>query len=203
MQLEVFFDCSSPWSYLGFEQVQPLGAELGLELIWRPVLVGGIFNAVNSSVYHIRENVPAKLAYMAKDLRDWSRITGIAINPRPSIFPVNSAAAMRACLLMPDSASLVATARALFEAYWRDDRDIGDRAVIANCVAATGADPALLARLDDPAVKDQLRTNTAEAVARGSFGVPTFFLNRDDMYFGVDRLPNLRHAATQGERDAT
>ncbi len=194
MQLEVFFDCSSPWSYLGFEQVQPLAAELNLDLVWRPVLVGGIFNAVNSSVYHVRENVPAKLAYMGKDLRDWSRITGIAINPRPTIFPVNSAAAMRACLLMPDSASLVATARALFQAYWRDDRDIGDRAVIAECVASTGADPALLARIDDQGVKDQLRTNTAEVVTRGGFGVPTFFLNRDDMYFGVDRLPNLRHA---------
>lgn len=197
MQVEVFFDCSSPWSYLGFEAVQPLAQELDLALVWRPVLVGGIFNAVNSSVYHIRENVPAKLAYMAKDLRDWSWITGIQINPRPSIFPVNSAAAMRACLLMPDAAALVATARALFQAYWRDDRDIGDRTVITDCVAATGTDPARLAQLDASAVKDQLRTNTAEAVARGAFGVPTFFLDRDDIYFGVDRLPNLRHAAAQ------
>ena len=70
-RLECFFDCSSPWTYLGFHNIQPLATELGVDIDWRPILVGGLFNTVNPSVYHSRDNpVPAKARYMAKDLAD-------------------------------------------------------------------------------------------------------------------------------------
>ena len=94
MKLELFFDCSSPWAYLGFEMAQPLVAELGFDLVLRPVLVGAVFNAANGSVYHMREHVPAKFAWIAKDMADWSRSTGFKIDFPPPVFPVNSAKAM-------------------------------------------------------------------------------------------------------------
>ena len=72
--IEFFFDCSSPWTYLAFHNIQPLAKEFGEQISWRPVLVGGVFNAVNPSVYASRENpVEAKVHYMKKDLADWSR----------------------------------------------------------------------------------------------------------------------------------
>jgi 2-hydroxychromene-2-carboxylate isomerase len=96
--IEFFFDVSSPWTWLGFESIQPLAADLGVPIEWRPILVGGVFNAVNGSVYESRKNpVPAKARYMLKDLADWARLQGLTIKFPPSVFPVNSVKAMRAC----------------------------------------------------------------------------------------------------------
>ena len=68
--IEFFFDCSSPWTYLAFHNIQPMAAELGVAIAWRPILVGGIFNTVNPSVYASRENpVPAKAAICARTWR--------------------------------------------------------------------------------------------------------------------------------------
>ncbi len=117
--IEFFFDCSSPWTYLAFHNIQPMAAELGVEIAWRPILVGGVFNAVNPSVYAARENpVPAKAAYMRKDLDDWARAAELTIVFPPRIFPVNSVKAMRGCVLCQDDGKLVVFARAVFEAYW-------------------------------------------------------------------------------------
>ena len=97
--IEFFFDCSSPWTYLAFHNIQPLAKEFGTEIVWRPILVGGIFNTINPSVYAKRENpVPAKLAYEKKDIADWARVAGLTIKMRPTVFPVNSVKAMRGCL---------------------------------------------------------------------------------------------------------
>ena len=97
--IEFFFDCSSPWTWLAFRNIQPLAAELGVPVAYKPVLVGGIFNAVNPSVYEFRERgVPAKQAYHRKDLADWARHCGVEILFPPSVFPVNSVKAMRGCL---------------------------------------------------------------------------------------------------------
>ena len=75
--IEFFFDCSSPWTYLAFHNIQPLAKELGVEITWRPILVGGIFNTVNPSVYASRETpVPAKARYMKKDLARLGAVAG-------------------------------------------------------------------------------------------------------------------------------
>src|SRR3977135_3400385 len=93
--IEFFFDCSSPWTYLAFHNIQPLARELDVAIAWRPVLLGGIFNAVNPSVYEFRESgVPAKHAYLRKDLQDWARQAELRILFPPSVFPVNSVKAM-------------------------------------------------------------------------------------------------------------
>ncbi len=195
-RLEVFFDCSSPWTYLGFESVQPVAAEFGVTVTWKPILVGGIFNSVNPSVYRSREDpVPAKAAYMAKDLHDWSRHCGLRIGFPPAVFPVNSVKAMRGCIVADRLGRLVPFARAVFEAYWSNDQDIAQDAVLDAIYRQTDLDPAAMrAGIDDPAVKNELKANTDEAIARGAFGSPTFFVNGDDMYFGNDRLPLVRAA---------
>ena len=198
--IECFFDCSSPWTWLAFNNLRPLAAELGETVDWKPVLVGGIFNVVNPSVYEFREKgVPAKQAYHRKDLQDWARRDGLKILFPPSVFPVNSVKAMRACCWLktqgPVQALMEPFAAAVFKAYWSDDRDISQDAVLADIATMVGIDAAaLLAGINTPEVKAQLKANTDEAIARGAFGSPTIFVDGDDMYFGNDRLPLVRDA---------
>ncbi|MDP6346020.1 MAG: 2-hydroxychromene-2-carboxylate isomerase [Alphaproteobacteria bacterium] len=195
-RLECFFDCSSPWTYLGFHNIQPLAAELGVEIGWRPILVGGLFNTVNPSVYHSREHpVPAKQRYMHKDLQDWARYTGIHITWPTSVFPVNSVRAMRGCIAAEPHGRLVPYARAAFEAYWGEDRDISQDEVLADVARTAELDPAeMAAAMAADEVKAALRGNTEELARRGGFGTPTFFVDGDDMYFGNDRMPLIRAA---------
>ena len=194
--IEFFFDCSSPWTYLAFHNIQPMAAELGVDIAWRPILVGGVFNTVNPSVYASRENpVPAKAAYMRKDLADWARDAGLKIVFPPRVFPVNSVKAMRGCILLEPDGKLVPFARAAFEADWGDDEDISQDDVLARVCARAGVDPAyFFAGVAGAEVKDRLRRNTDELIRRGGFGSPTIFVNGGDMYFGNDRLRLVRAA---------
>ena len=200
--IEFFFDCSSPWTYLAFHNIQPLAKELGVEIAWRPILVGGIFNTINPSVYATRENpVPAKLAYQKKDMADWARSAGLAIKMRPAVFPVNSVKAMRGCIFL--GAEMVPFARAVFEAYWGDDKDISKDEVLAGICQRLGIEQQkFFAGITEQAIKDQLKTNTDEVIARGGFGSPTIFVDRIDMYFGNDRLPLIREALLRRKASA-
>jgi 2-hydroxychromene-2-carboxylate isomerase len=194
--IEFFFDCSSPWTWLAFHNIQPIARELGVEVRWRPVLVGRIFNAVNPSVYEFRERgVPAKQAYLRKDLQDWARKAGLTINFPPAVFPVNSVKAMRGCILLEPECKLVPFASAVFEAYWSRDLDISQDAVLAQLCEGAGVEPQrFLEGIARPDIKAQLKANTDEAIARGAFGSPTMFVGGDDMYFGNDRLELVRDA---------
>ncbi len=197
--IEFFFDCSSPWTYLAFHNIEPLAEEFGETIAWRPVLVGGIFNAINPSVYASRDRpVPEKARYMAKDLADWARVAGLAITWPPRVFPVNSVKAMRGCIFLDQtdgSEAMVPFARAVFEAYWGEDRDISQEAVLAEICKRVGVDAgALLKGIAEQSVKDRLKANTDEVMRRGGFGSPTIFVNDTDMYFGNDRLPLIREA---------
>ena len=206
--IEFFFDCSSPWTYLAFHNIQPLAKEFGEEIIWRPILVGGIFNSINPSVYATRDNpVPAKLAYQKKDMADWARLAGLAIKMRPTVFPVNSVKAMRGCIFLGQESlgqHMVPFARAVFEIYWGEDRDISQDAMLTEVCKRVGVDPErLLAGIAQQPIKDQLKANTDEVMARGGFGSPTIFIDKTDMYFGNDRLPLVRDVlARRKERAA-
>jgi 2-hydroxychromene-2-carboxylate isomerase len=194
--IEFFFDCSSPWTYLAFHNIQPLAAEFGAAIEWRPILVGGIFNTVNPSVYEGRANpVPVKARYSGKDLQDWARLAGLRIKMPPSVFPVNSVKAMRMCLVLLPEGRMIPFARAVFETYWGADADISQDEVLQGVCAKLGLDAdRLLAAQGEQAVKDQLRANTDEVMRRGGFGSPTIFVGKTDMYFGNDRLPLVRAA---------
>lgn len=193
--LEFFFDVSSPWTYLAFTRIGPVAARAGLAVAWRPILVGGVFNAVNAEVYARRANPdPRKAAYAAKDLQDWARLAGIRIGA-PPVFPVRAVEPMRWVTAAQDQGATEPLARALFEAYWGDLEDISQASVLAAAAARAGLDAAALAaRARDPDIKERLRATTDELIARGGFGSPTLFVNGTDMYFGNDRLPLVEAA---------
>jgi 2-hydroxychromene-2-carboxylate isomerase len=118
----------------------------------------------------------------------------------PSVFPVNSVKAMRACIVLEPYGKLMEFATRTFEIYWGEDQDISKDEVLREVCRRAGvaADP-LLEAIARQEVKDQLKANTDEVMARGGFGSPTIFVNRDDMYFGNDRLP-LVYAALERAR---
>ncbi len=194
--IEFFFDCSSPWTWLAFHNLQPMLRELDEPVAWRPILVGGVFNAVNPSVYEFRERgVPAKQAYLKKDLADWARLAGLTIRFPPAVFPVNSVKAMRGCIHLESAGLLIPFASAVFEAYWSREEDISQDEVLARICTRLGIDPAgFLAGIGQAEVKARLKANTDELIARGGFGSPTIFVDHDDMYFGNDRLALVREA---------
>jgi 2-hydroxychromene-2-carboxylate isomerase len=194
-RLDFYFDCSSPWTYLAFHAVQPLAAEVAAEIVWKPILVGGVFNVVNQTVYDNRSKPnPLKQAYTLQDLAAWARLYGLRIGFPPTIFPVNSVKCMRGALAALDAGRLVAYATAAFEAYWRDDRDLAREDVLADIAARAGLDrQRFFAAIETDSCKARLRANTDELIARGGFGSPTMFVG-DAMFFGNDRLPLVRAA---------
>jgi 2-hydroxychromene-2-carboxylate isomerase len=199
-RLEFFFDCSSPWTYLAFENAQhKLVPRRDLAIEWRPILVGGVFNTVNRSVYDNRANpVPAKQKYYGKDLRDWARYVGIAIGS-PPVFPVNSVKAMRGAFVAEESGRLIPYARRVFQRYWGELADISQDDVLHGIVEEVGLDSGeFFAKIAAPAYKDRLKANTDELIRRGVFGSPTLFLDGDEMYFGNDRLVLIEAALDRG-----
>ncbi len=197
-QLEVFFDCSSPWTYLAFSQLPDLAARTGAEVLWRPILVGGVFNKVNQSVYEQRANAtPAKASYQLKDLRDWATRYQLAIN-WPTVFPVRAVDAMRGAIVAQEAGKLVPYAMRCFEAYWGEDRDIsqeGELKAIADEIGLDGE--AFWVSVKSAPIKQALIENTEDLIARGGFGSPTMFVDGTDMYFGNDRLALVEAALTK------
>jgi 2-hydroxychromene-2-carboxylate isomerase len=198
-QLDFYFDCSSPWTYLAFHAVQPLAAELSVQVAWKPILVGGVFNTVNRTVYESRANPnPLKQKYMVKDLADWSRLYGLKIVFPPTVFPVNSVRCMRGALMALGQDRLVPYATAAFEAYWNNDRDLSTDEVLSDIAEKAGPERHyFFAGIESDSCKARLRANTEELVARGGFGSPTMFVG-ESMFFGNDRL-SLVKAALSGK----
>jgi 2-hydroxychromene-2-carboxylate isomerase len=202
-KLEFFFDCSSPWTYLAFDQIEDLATRTGATIEWRPILVGGVFNTVNQSVYEQRANpVPAKAKYHAKDLMDWARYYGVTIK-WPSVFPVKSVDAMRGAIVADGEGKLPAYARRVFEAYWGEDQDISREDVLKAIAGEAGLDPDdFWTQVKTDRIKARLKENTEELIRRGGFGSPTMFVEGDDMYFGNDRLALVEAALNAARREA-
>jgi 2-hydroxychromene-2-carboxylate isomerase len=197
-QLEFFYDCSSPWTYLAFSRIEEVARRHGAALVWRPILVGGVFNAVNPSVYESRERpVKAKARYYQKDLQDWARLYGLKIG-QPTVFPVNSVKAMRGAFVAHEHGKISSYSRRVFEAYWGEDRDISRDDVLRDVVRAVGLDEdEFFGKIAASEYKEKLRANTDELVARGGFGSPTMFVD-GDMFFGNDRLVLVEHRLSAG-----
>jgi 2-hydroxychromene-2-carboxylate isomerase len=192
--VELFYDYSSPWTYLAFTRIEDLCRRCGAELVWRPILVGGIFNTVNRSVYESRERpVPAKARYLAKDLGDWADLYGLEIRFPPSVFPVNSVKSLRGALVALEHEKISTYSQAVFAAYWGADRDISRDEVLDSIIREVGLDaPEFFEKIQQPSYKDQIRANTDECIRRGGFGSPTMFVG-DAMFFGNDRLVLVEH----------
>lgn len=201
-RLEFFYDLTSPWTYLAFTGIQPMAEQYGVDIEWRPHLVGGVFNAVNQELYAKREAAFSNkriTGYTLKDLADWARLRGIEIT-WPSFHPVNAVKCMRGCFVAEEAGVLLPYSRAVFEAYWGRAEDVSDEGVLAAIAQHVGLDSdAFLAGITRQEVKDRLRANTDELIERGGFGSPTIFIDGEDMYFGNDRLP-LVEAALRAKR---
>ncbi|MGK0171968.1 MAG: 2-hydroxychromene-2-carboxylate isomerase [Gammaproteobacteria bacterium] len=194
-QVEFFYDVSSPWTYFACERVEQFCERNNAEMIWKPFLVGGVFNKINPSVYERRNNpVPPKDAYYQKDMRDWARNLGIEMI-KPSIFPLNSVKALRGAFVAIEEGTVSAYSKACFKAYWCDDRDLSSEQELASIVGEIGMDTErFLARIKEEPIKQKLFETTDELIRRGGFGSPTMFLNTDDMYFGNDRIELMQAA---------
>ncbi len=187
--IEYYLDCSSPWTYLSFRGILELKKKKEFEIIWKPILVGGIFNSINPSVYENRKNpVKEKLQYSQKDLQDWARLRKIQIN-WPTIFPVNSVKAMRGAFYFIDNGNIETYLEDVFHAYWNEGKDISDIDILAEIASINAANETeFLEFISTQEIKDRLIANTQELMDRGGFGSPTFFIGDDDMYFGNDRI---------------
>ena len=190
--VEFFYDLTSPWTYIAFTGIQPIAQRYGVDIEWRPILVGGVFNAVNQDLYEQREKAfgnKRRMSYMMKDLKDWAELRGIEIN-WPDFHPANAVKCLRGCFVAEEQDLLIPYSKAVFEAYWGRCEDVSQDAVLAAIVSSLGMEPeTFLAGIQDQAVKDRLRANTEEVIERGAYGSPTLFIDGDDMYFGNDRLP--------------
>src|SRR6516162_6943988 len=191
-KLEFFYDCSSPWTYLCFAKIEEIAKRHQANLLWRPILVGGVFNAVNPSVYESRSNpVKAKARYYHKDLQDWARLYSLKIG-QPTVFPVNSVKAMRGAFVAHEHGKISPYSRRVFETYWGDDRDISKDDVLREIVASVGLDQKeFFDKIGSQDYKDKLRLSTEELIERGGFGSPTMFVDTSSMFFGNDRIPLL------------
>ena len=186
--IEFYFDCSSPWTYLAFVEILPLSQRQNVEIIWKPILVGGVFNLVNQDVYQFRESPNTlKLDYSGNDLNLWAKHRNINIS-KPQIFPVNSVKAMRGCLFAMQKNSLPLFAQKVFEAYWGSGLDISDEAIITKVAQEAGLSLQDFKQyIYSQEAKDLLMSNSAQLIEKKGFGSPTFFY-RDQIFFGNDRL---------------
>lgn len=188
--LEFFFDVGSPASYLAWTQLPALAAKYEAQLIYRPMLLGAVFQATGNSS---PATVPAKGAYSRQDFQRFAKRYGVTLNHNP-YFPINTLMLMRGATAYLDTADFERYLQAVFTAMWVDEQDMGQPEVVAAALQKAGFDPAeVLQRVQDPRVKEQLKTTTGEAIERGVFGAPTIFVG-EQMFFGQDRLDFVAEA---------
>lgn len=197
VRVEFFYDLSSPWTYLAFTNLWPMLERTGEQAVLRPILVGGVFNAVNPSVYAAREMTDnRKLKHSWKVLNDWAALAGVEMNFPSKWHPAKSVNAMRfACALESDQDALRRFSKAAFESYFGAQENLDDADVLAAVADGIGLDGvALKVASQSDAVKARLRSNTEEVIARGGYGSPSIFIDGTDMYFGNDQLPLVEAA---------
>ncbi len=191
--LDLYWDFSSPFAYLGSTQAEALAARTGATLRWKPMLLGGVFRTIGQADAPMTTFSPAKQRHVSLDMQRWADHWGVPFR-FPSRFPMSTVKAMRAYLALPPAAQAGFRERT-FRAYWAEDRDISDDAVLRELIGE-GADE-ILARTGDPAIKDALRVATEEAVAKGVFGAPTWIVDETDLYWGQDRIPLVERALSR------
>ena len=195
-QIEFLYDFGGPNSWFVHRAIPAIEAEGKVRFRYAPVLLGGLFKATgNKPPLMTYGHVTAKVNYDRLEMdRFMARhaITGFRFNPH---FPVNTLLAMRGAVAAERLGCGPAYREAMYTALWQDGLKLDDPEVWARTVAAAGLNAAALGALvQDDAVKAELAANTERAVARGAFGVPTFFLG-DEMWFGKDRLRDVVEAA--------
>ena len=185
-RVELWFDFGSPASYLAWFQLPKIAAARGATIDWRPMLLGGVFQAASN---RSPAEIPSKGRWMLEDLPRWAARYGAPYVRNPH-FPINTLALMRGAvgLQMHNEDRFLLYVETIFRAIWEQQRNMGDPAVVGAVLTEAGFDAAAyLQMIGDPAVKDKLKAVTQEAVERSVFGAPTMFVD-GKMHFGQDRL---------------
>jgi 2-hydroxychromene-2-carboxylate isomerase len=185
--IELFYDVGSPYTYLAATQVERLERSTGVSVRLRPFLLGAVFKATGNVP---PAGVAARARWMSDDLEVWAAHYGIPyrMSSRFPLATLTTQRALAAAELDGGQEALRALTLPLFRAYWVDDRDVSSPEVIAEVASAAGLDgAALVARAGEADAKQRLRETTEEAVARGAFGSPSFFVG-DRLFFGNDRI---------------
>jgi 2-hydroxychromene-2-carboxylate isomerase len=182
--VDFFFDFGSPTAYLAWTQIRSIATRAGATLLRRPMLLGGVFKATGNAS---PAAVPAKALYMNCDLSRFAKRYGVAMQFNPH-FPINTLTMMRGAVAAEDIGLVDGYDAAMFRAMWQDERDMGQPFELAAVLATIGWDgDDFAARIVSESVKERLKANTEEAIGRGVFGAPTFFV-QGEMFFGQDRL---------------
>jgi len=189
--VDFYYDFSSPNAYYSFVQLSDLVAGTPHEVNWKPVFLGGIMRELETEPPVMDNDLKAR--YLQHDLERWGQRLDIPFS-FPSRFPIMTVGALRGALVLEDEHPdrLHDYIDTVFRAYWVEDRDISEADVLAERIDELGLDgDALLGKTQDPGVKDALRERNEQALERGVFGVPTFFVN-GEMYWGKDRFMFVR-----------
>jgi 2-hydroxychromene-2-carboxylate isomerase len=185
-KVELLFDYASPWSYLA-NAIAPARLA-GAEIVYRPIYLRGLETFAKGLPY-----CSNKLRYIMRDYARCAEHEGVATT-MPAQFPINGLYALRGALAAERLGGFAAYHPRMFAAAWREGRDVSRKEVVCEVARAAGLDEARFAALlDDAAVKEQLRADTAAAEARGVFGAPTFFVG-DELFWGHDRLDYVARA---------
>lgn len=193
--VEFIFDFASPNAYLAYRALPPLLARTGATVRYAPCLLGGIFRATNNKAPMVQfAEIPAKMAYERLEITRFIAAHGLSdfrMNPH---FPVNTLTLMRMAIVADAEATLERFIAIGLSAMWEAGENMADPDVIVRVVTAGGLDgAAMLARAQDQAIKDKLAANTDAAVARGVFGIPSFFVG-NELFFGKERLGQVEAA---------
>ena len=194
-QFEFLFDVGAPNAYLIHKILPQFCAQHDAEAIYKPILLGGVFKATGNRAPMVRyADAPAKLAYEQLEFKRFLKahqLTTFRFNPH---FPVNSLLAMRTIVGAQDTPEFAVTIDAMMRGMWEDGVDLGQAEAVIAALDKSGLDgSALVAGADDAATKAKLVAQTEAAVARGVFGVPTFFVG-NEMFWGKERLGQVAEA---------
>ncbi len=194
--LEFFYDYGSPYSYIADSQLAGLRERTGCSIEYRPMLLGGVFKATGNRS-PAEEPVDAKRQYGGQDMQRWVHHYGLEFRPNP-YFPINTLSVMRHAHAARRLGVFETFHRAIFRAFWQEEKNLGDPEILASELDAAGLDPAELAQVSvDADIKAALRETSEEAVGRGVFGAPSFFVE-GELFFGNDRLAFVERALGAG-----
>jgi len=198
--VEFYYDLVSPYSYLAHREVARLCEEHGAELVWRPVLLGAVHNAVGLQA---PVATPAKARYQAEDIRRWAGRYGLPMR-FPDPFPFRTLKTMRAAVFLRERGELEAFTREAFALYWEEGgapkglEEADEDGPVSEVARRIGAEPGeVLAGAASDKAKEALKKATGEAVDRGVFAAPTFFVG-DEMFWGNDRLHFVEEKLERG-----
>jgi len=193
--VDFWFDYSCPYAYLGSTQIEAIAARTGATLRWQPMLLGGVFRASGTPQNLSNVLSPPKARHNLADMHRWADLFGVELH-MPEAHPMRTVEALRATLLCGIDPRVI---HGFYRAYWVEGREPSAPDTLRSVLSSAGHDPdAILPRLDEPAIKEDLRRRTDQAIALGIFGAPSMIVD-GELYWGQDRLHFVERALARGQ----